>query len=75
MYLWLQKVSEWLVFTQNWVKLHQTSCKHKLNIFLSKIEYANNYHIWKSLRYLAFSVSEQNPRAKIFFLVKNYVHS
>jgi hypothetical protein len=61
-YLWPRKVSERLVFTQNWVKLHQTSCKHKLNVFLSKIEYADHYHIWKPLRYLAFSASEQNPR-------------
>jgi hypothetical protein len=47
---------------QNWVKLHKTSCEHKLNVFLNKIEYADNYHIWKSLKYLAFSACEQNPR-------------
>ena len=62
MYLWVQKVCEQLVFTQNQVNLHQTSCEHKLNVFLSKIEYADNYHIWKPLRYLAFFACEQNPR-------------
>jgi hypothetical protein len=58
----LWKVSEWLVFTQNWVKLHQTSCKHKLNVFLNKIEYADNYHIWKPKTFGFFVVYEQNPK-------------
>jgi hypothetical protein len=34
-YSWVQKVCERPVFTQNWVKLHQASCEHKLNVFLS----------------------------------------
>ena len=70
MYLWLQKVSKQLVFTKNWVKLHQTRCKHKLNVFLSKIEYADNHHIWKLLRCLAFSDVNKMQGVKIFFWSK-----
>jgi hypothetical protein len=47
---------------KNWVKLHQTSCEHKLNVFLSKIKYADNYHMCKPFKYLAFCTCEQNPR-------------
>jgi len=47
LYLYLPKISELLVFAQNCTKLHQTSYKHKLDTFLSEMEHAENYHIWK----------------------------
>ena len=52
------------------LKIGSNYIKPVVNAFISKIEYADNHHIWKPLRYLAFSACKQNARGQNIFLVK-----
>ena len=47
LYLWWQKVSRHLVFTQKSTKSHQANCGHKLDASLTSTHYAEYYHIWQ----------------------------
>ena len=54
LYLWLRKVSKSLVFTQNFTKLDEVSCEYKLDVSLTSIHAAENYHIWNLQNYLNY---------------------